>query len=386
MSKFSEFNEDVNNSNISFGSTVNTSTASSKAVLAALRALQEKIRRLEAEKNQAIDECQNLRNQMKIIEIDIDHVRQREVLSSQKLIQETHIEYEKVLSEKNQLEIRLNNLEEERILLQKSSEEMTFKIKCLEEDKSTYTIKLHDFESLQTQLQTHLINVKQKEKELSQKMSTDLKEKEKNIEILNKRVKSANIELDKVKDEKASSEKRLIELDKLVRQLLATNEALVASNASFVAKDCVTGLPSSINNYKYSKNNHLRKPISLPNVVTKSTESAKAKIINKQSFEKSRAKSGKLSSKYNIENNSNYLQELHNIYVNMSKSLIDEPKSLKQKPKKNRTHKKQIKNIKAKSSENNHDNKFELHIPHISYAEKDIDDSSDGSDTENIRV
>jgi chromosome segregation ATPase len=287
MSKFSEFNEDISNSNISFASTVNTSTSSSKAVLAALRALQEKIRRLEAEKTQAIDECQNLRNQMKIIEIDIDHVRQREVLSSQKLIQETHIEFEKVLSEKNQLEIRLNNLEEERILLQKSSEEMIFKLKCLEEDKSTYTIKLHDFESLQTQLQTHLVNLKQKEKELSLKMSTDLKEKEKNIEILNQRVKSASIELNKVKDEKASNEKRLIELDKLVRQLLATNEALVASNASFVAKDCVTSLPSSINNYKNSKNNHMRKSISLPNAVTKSTESTKAKIINKQSFEKS---------------------------------------------------------------------------------------------------
>ena len=44
-------------------------TSSSKAVLAALRALQDKIRRLESERSQALDEATDLRQKIKTLDI-----------------------------------------------------------------------------------------------------------------------------------------------------------------------------------------------------------------------------------------------------------------------------------------------------------------------------
>ena len=64
------------------------SQGSSKAVLAALRALQDKIRRLETERAQALDECNHLRNQIRSQEMESEHVKQRDTLNNQKTLLE----------------------------------------------------------------------------------------------------------------------------------------------------------------------------------------------------------------------------------------------------------------------------------------------------------
>ena len=66
--------------NLSSSMTVGTSQSGSKAVLAALRALQDKIRRLDSEKTSAIDECNQLKAQIKSMEIDHEHMKQRDAL------------------------------------------------------------------------------------------------------------------------------------------------------------------------------------------------------------------------------------------------------------------------------------------------------------------
>jgi septal ring factor EnvC (AmiA/AmiB activator) len=58
------------------------SASSSKAVLAALRALQDKIRRLESERALALDENAQLRHQIKNQEIETGMVRFRDRLMS----------------------------------------------------------------------------------------------------------------------------------------------------------------------------------------------------------------------------------------------------------------------------------------------------------------
>eukprot|EP01036_Dinobryon_divergens_P031486 gene31488-40892_t len=89
-----------------------SNNSSSKAVLAALRALQDKIRRLEAERAQAVEESSQLKHQLKLQEIEFDHSRQKESLSSQKVLQEAKNSFEKVFTEKTDLEVRLVKLEE----------------------------------------------------------------------------------------------------------------------------------------------------------------------------------------------------------------------------------------------------------------------------------
>ena len=60
------------------------SATSSKAVLAALRALQGKIQRLEAEKLSAQDECKHLKSQIRAQEVEAEHIKQRDVLNNQR--------------------------------------------------------------------------------------------------------------------------------------------------------------------------------------------------------------------------------------------------------------------------------------------------------------
>eukprot|EP01035_Chromulina_nebulosa_P031574 gene31574-42102_t len=105
-----------------------SNNSSSKAVLAALRALQDKIRRLEAERAQAVEESSQLKHQLKLQEIEFDHSRQKESLSSQKVLQEAKNSFEKVFTEKTDLEVRLS------------------KIRLLEDEKHAISSKLRDFE------------------------------------------------------------------------------------------------------------------------------------------------------------------------------------------------------------------------------------------------
>jgi chromosome segregation ATPase len=99
------------NSSSSTGIALQSTASSSKAVLAALRALQDKIRRLESEKAQALDDAAQIRTQLKSLEIENEHARERDSLHSQKLLQDARMAYEKVISEKTEMEKRLHILD-----------------------------------------------------------------------------------------------------------------------------------------------------------------------------------------------------------------------------------------------------------------------------------
>jgi chromosome segregation ATPase len=123
------------NSGISSVSPNNASASSSKAVLAALRALQDKIRRLESERAQALDETAQLRHQIKNQEIEAEHIKQRDSLTAQKNLHEVRSAYERILTEKTETEIRLSKLEDRNRQEQQIAADLRSKILSAEEEK-----------------------------------------------------------------------------------------------------------------------------------------------------------------------------------------------------------------------------------------------------------
>lgn len=141
----------------------NNASSSSKAVLAALRALQDKIRRLESERSQALDEATQLRHQLKNQEVEAEHAKQREQLTAQKSLQEVRAAYERLLTEKSELEVRLSKFEEKNKNAQIGVDELQSKIRILEEEKHAGNMKLKDLEHQRLQIENSIKMAQQKE-------------------------------------------------------------------------------------------------------------------------------------------------------------------------------------------------------------------------------
>ena len=162
----------------------------SKAVLAALRALQDKIRRLESERNQVTSECQQLRIQLRELEIDTEHTKQKEILNVSKHTQESRVAYERLVTEKTELETRLLKVEERNAKFQATADEMQMKMRSLEDDRERATMNLRDAESKlrMTEEGTHCI--KEREKELLDVLASENARHEREIESINSRLNS----------------------------------------------------------------------------------------------------------------------------------------------------------------------------------------------------
>lgn len=158
-------NFDANLMDKTYGSSssANNAASSSKAVLAALRALQDKIRRLESERSQALDESTQLRHQLKNLEIEAEHTKQREQLSSQKNLQEVKSAYERLLNEKAELEIRLARIEEKNKIALSSADSLQTRIRTLEDEKHSSVLKIKELEHQHHQLEMQIKQAQQKE-------------------------------------------------------------------------------------------------------------------------------------------------------------------------------------------------------------------------------
>lgn len=143
-----------------------STASSSKAVLAALRALQDKIRRLETEKSQALDDAASLRTQLKSLEIDQEHSRERDALHNQKLLQDARMAYEKVLSEKTDLENRLRMLDKQLDKVNGELQNVVRDNKELENGKKAANEKLQQLENQVIEMELKLQESLQKEQGL----------------------------------------------------------------------------------------------------------------------------------------------------------------------------------------------------------------------------
>lgn len=222
----------MNNSYSSAMSAVGTpnasSASSSKAVLAALRALQDKIRRLETERSQALDESAQLRSQLKNQEIEAAHFRDKEKYASDKASQEARNNYEKLRQEKLDAETRLVRLEEKNKESERQQEELSRRIQELEEEKARALIRQNEIHSNATHLDSQLEQALHRENDLSQTLLWETKRHEDEVAQLNQRVNALRNEISEASAEKNSTSTTLAELDQLVGQLLSVNESLVA--------------------------------------------------------------------------------------------------------------------------------------------------------------
>ena len=292
----------------------NSSASSSKAVLAALRALQEKIRRLEAEKTQALDECQTLRSQKKSLEVDMEHERQRELLTQQKANQESRIGIDKLMSEKTDLEHKLNVLEERKNTSQMKAEELVLKIQALEGEKNSAVLKLQELEATKGQIEKQFIVVQDREKQLTKTLAWETQKHSEEVEVIQEKLRTVEGELRRVKSERVGNDKRLTELDHLVGQLLTINEALVRQLGGDQGQRHKSRRASTAG---FSRGSMLTKP----------TEASKLKQVPRKGTRPiATSKAGiKESMTNNIVENAQRLQELHDMYVNMSRTAVNGP-------------------------------------------------------------
>ena len=150
-----------NNSRAS--STGNASGSSSKAVLAALRALQDKIRRLESERAQALDETVQLRYRIKNQEIESEHLKQKDNLIAQKSLHEVRSAHERILTEKTETEIRLSKLEERYREEQQIAADLRSKLHSFDNEKLTSLQLIKNLEVERNLLQDQVQHLQQKE-------------------------------------------------------------------------------------------------------------------------------------------------------------------------------------------------------------------------------
>ena len=140
------------------------SGSSSKAVLAALRALQDKIRRVESEKAQILDENKQLKLKIQSHEIDFAHYKQKEKLNLHKNLSEIRNSYEIALVEKNELEDRLLKLDGKNKDMKEYSENLLEKIKAAEAEKHHFEFKYKDVQAKLLQLEVQHERSQQREK------------------------------------------------------------------------------------------------------------------------------------------------------------------------------------------------------------------------------
>ena len=138
--------------------------SSSKAVLAALKALQEKIRKLEAERTQFVDEIAALKNQLKSQEIEAEHSRQRDNLANMKTIHELKATNERLEMDRQSLEKDFSRLEEKNREFAKAQAASQEKMSQLQEDNEVLRLRCKEFEAAQRQAESQAGKSQQREK------------------------------------------------------------------------------------------------------------------------------------------------------------------------------------------------------------------------------
>jgi chromosome segregation ATPase len=138
--------------------------SSSKAVLAALKALQEKIRRLELERTQHLDEVATMKTQLKSQEIEGDHLRQRDNLMNQKTMHELKIINDRIIAEKNELEVHITRLDDKVRELGRTGTASHDVVQQLQNDKESLEIHIRELEASNRMAESQGMRTQQREK------------------------------------------------------------------------------------------------------------------------------------------------------------------------------------------------------------------------------
>lgn len=317
------FDTDAINVDSSFQSTtsgmsgLNHSASSSKAVLAALRALQDKIRRLETERSSALDEAAQLRNQLKSQEIEAEHNKEKDIIHNQKSLQEARIAYERVLNEKDELENSLKTMRSQNDKVQDHIHELREKNKQLEEMKANAESRLKDMEEHLQKFEAEIDKAKSRENDLSNAMVWETKHHEEEMAALRSQIASLKEEHGTSSKERADKDAKLIELDHLVGQLLSVNETLICQ-ISGKRISSIKGASTKLTSAKKKK-----KKVTVPKAATKSTASNDAKVAAGTAKKRSVSLDRTAASRSIIDTtpSRSELLGMHEMYVQLANSI-----------------------------------------------------------------
>lgn len=310
------------NSLLSATSLASNGSSSSKAVLAALRALQDKIRRLESERSLALDEVSQLKMQLKNQEVEFEHQKQKDQLASQKSLQDARSVNDKLLHDKTELEVKLSIIEEKNHQVLRQVEEYQLKTKHLEEEKHNSLARLKELEYEQLHLDQEIKHSQAKEKgiyialflclclffivEMAQSLVWETKRYEEDVEGLQEKIDALQKSIVDCSHEKTSLDMKLFELDQLVGQLLTLNKTLVSQLSGKPSK---TELLSSSNKKVSVKKKS--KTSAVNSVVTNDLSKAA----------KSVAAAAKRSILIKTPDDVEHLKLMHKMYADMAKSI-----------------------------------------------------------------
>lgn len=221
----------VGNAPLGVSADGNIATGGSKAVLAALRALQEKIRRLETERSVALEETTRVRQEAREREIDMQRDSEKEKLTLQKTINEARVAYESLDEQKQGLGLRFVRAEEQVNELKTEISYLHEKIggceERLEEEKDTVR-------KLETALQAkkeESTKAGAQSKEITQTIVWETKRHEEEKAELVTRARQLLAELNRTKYDLDASEKRKLELEAMTKQLMNVNAKLTEKDA-----------------------------------------------------------------------------------------------------------------------------------------------------------
>jgi len=204
-----------------------SSSSSSKAVLAALRTLQDKIRRLETDRARAIEETEALRHRLAGHEVESEQTRARDEAISQRNIQDARSAYDRLLAEKSDLEVRIARAEDRKADMRRAADDIDAQVRALRLEKEAALAAIQDAESQQRHLDLQLSNAHLREREIAQTLAWETQRHESEMDSLNTRLHSLQEQLLAAVRDKSAQDAKMAETDHLVGQLLSVNETLV---------------------------------------------------------------------------------------------------------------------------------------------------------------
>lgn len=184
-----EENEIQDELNLSSSMSMQTTQSGSKAVLAALRALQDKIRRLDTERAASVDECDSLKAQIKSMEVDFEHMKQRDSLLSNQALLEQRASNEALKTEAAERETEYLKLTERHREQGVELNKAKIIVDTLEEEKASLLAKSRRLEQQCTEQDDLLRKYSSKERDLSAWALAESRRHEAELDMAIKRVK-----------------------------------------------------------------------------------------------------------------------------------------------------------------------------------------------------
>lgn len=203
------------------------SVSSSKAVLAALRALQEKIKKLETERLEAQEEAAQLRAQLRQYEEEDKYRKQKEQSYAHDNLIETRSTIEQLTFEKQELEQKLQKAEQDNKALSREIDRLRDQLDATMQVKEGMLPQVRDAEARISVLEQEVRSSQEREKELASTILEENRHHQQELDAMQQRIAELHNKLISATEEKQDAQNAKTQMDNLIAQLLSINESLI---------------------------------------------------------------------------------------------------------------------------------------------------------------